>query len=82
MKEMYDAVATKRIPIENIDLIYQHNTLEERHRALLTIVPIVGDENADKTDATVSMTGNWVEEQTQALESLRRAVDATIYGTA
>lgn len=80
MKEMYAAVAAKRILIENIDLIYQHDTLQVRHRALLTIVPLVHDENVEKTDETVSITGSWIDDQTQALESLRRAVDATIYG--
>jgi hypothetical protein len=81
MKEVYAAVAAKRILANNIELIYQHDTLEKCHRAVLTIVPTsVEDEKVEKADTTVSMTGNWEEDQAQALEGLRQAVDVTIYG--
>ncbi|KAH3912940.1 hypothetical protein HBI56_089880 [Parastagonospora nodorum] len=81
MKKIYAVVAAEQILADNIELIYQHDTLETCHRALLTIVPTsVKDENVEKADTTVSMTGNWVADQAQALEGLRQTVDLAIYG--
>jgi hypothetical protein len=78
MPDMYDAVVAQRITSNRIELICDHDSLEKLDRA-----KVVSDnrvEGGTFAIGKVTIDGSWVEDQSQALDSLRLVVEAAIYG--
>ncbi|OAL05544.1 hypothetical protein IQ06DRAFT_69534 [Phaeosphaeriaceae sp. SRC1lsM3a] len=67
MRDMHNAIATGRIVAEDIGLLNQFDPLNKRYRVQ---VVIYGAQPID---------GDWVENPDQALDCLRRVIDAMIY---
>lgn len=80
MRDMYDAVATQRVIPDCIGLLYQYDKLKKRHRAKLRITKTVGDQSRID-EGSVSIVGERIEYQSQALESLRKTVEGAVYST-
>jgi len=80
MRDMHDAVEAQRVVSAGIDVLYQYDKLQQLHRAMVKITDTANDETTDDAES-VFMEGEWVQDQSQALESLRKAVEAAIYGT-
>jgi hypothetical protein len=75
MRDMHDAVEAQRIMPYSIQLQYTTDTLEG-----LYCVRFVITEEGEVGGEEVIVVGKWVEDASEALESLRRVVERSVYG--
>ena len=75
MRDMHDAVEAQRIVPHSILLQYTTDTLERLYCAKFVIT-----EEGDEDGEEVVIVGEWVGDASEALESLRRVVERSVYG--
>jgi hypothetical protein len=75
VRDLNDLIVGECIDLKDVNLIYHYDKLKEHHRTKITVLdPSKCDESA------FSVRCEWVSDRTQALDSLRKVVEAMVYG--
>lgn len=72
IRDVYNVTA---VIVQHFELQYQHHKIENRHRAIIKLCP----QPDTIAEDLAWLMGQWVKDESQALDSLRQVVEHTIF---